>query len=326
MDQSFTLFTRREKIYKTGVLRKLYNIFVAPPAYLSQELVYPEELFCDIICKLWDTKLCKKYNTESITTEDAFGMYPWAVFSNSYVARENIYKFFKLTTNINGWLSGPQLKTLEWLESLVLHQLFAATHSQILQERSFEISSIFRYIRRPIKSYSQWNDINHFFKMQSIDVARGIYEKLSDKLGENEYFFQKEGQPQSKQISSLDLVVYCHLKQQIVNIPDSAFVKMLNADYKNLINFVKRIDGLLASDEGIANLRIDPVKLEKIPSQWDTIVRGFLQPTEYTSNMSNSQRYEDISEDTLRRQNMKRIFVVLMAASVMVYFKYAVKN
>ena len=59
MESTITLFTRKENLYKPGFLRKLYNKISKPENKYLQELVYPEELFVDIIAKLLNCKVDK---------------------------------------------------------------------------------------------------------------------------------------------------------------------------------------------------------------------------------------------------------------------------
>ena len=277
--------------------------------------------------------MINKYNTESLSVEDPFGTIPSMVINESYVARENIIKFFKATTNINNWLSVPQLKTLEWYEDLITERLYLVTQYQIMRDRKGEISSVFRYLHSPVRSMIKYLELKQFTElnkkylnlhgeMQAIDIARDIYEKLSDKLGDNTYFFQKQDDPRSEQVSSLDIVVYCYLKHQLVNIHDSKIVKMLKDDYGRLIDFVNFIDRSI-SIEDVYNLRISNLEYTKTSESCDVVVRNFIQSSEYNSNVVETDLYEDISQDGIRQRYVQRVYVVLMAVSFMAYLKYA---
>lgn len=76
MDKELTLFTRLEYCYKPGVLRQLYNYFQTPDPKYLQSIIFPEELFLEIICKLLGYKVNRKYDTESLSIEDIYGKFP----------------------------------------------------------------------------------------------------------------------------------------------------------------------------------------------------------------------------------------------------------
>ena len=221
MSSDYTIFTRSELLYKPGFLRKIYMKFSAHDPKYSEKIVYPEHLFTHTMCHLLGENLTETHDTESLTAEDPFGVKPCIVANNSYIARENIIKYFKLVTNINDWLTMPQIKTLDWLEDLVMQHLYPVTQMQLLDDRRPEVNSIFRYIHSPVRSFSKWielkryTDYSHKYmnlhgQMQYQDVAQHVYAKLSDKLGDKPTFFeyQEHELPDFTAISSLDIVVY----------------------------------------------------------------------------------------------------------------------
>lgn len=73
--------------------------------------------------------------------------------------------------------------------------------------------------------------------MQSVDVAREVFEKLSEKLGDEDLFYA--------QLSSLDITAYAYLKELLVNCEDEIATKMLKEKYPTLVKLVKRFDDLL---------------------------------------------------------------------------------
>lgn len=333
MDTEVVLFTRQEKCYKPGVIRKLYNLFSPPGEKYTQNLVFPEELFTDIVGELLGLHIEKRYDTESVSSEDPFGKFPCMVAHNNYVARENIIAYFKAITNINSWLTVPQLRSLEWLESLVITKLHLVTKTQQLRIRGGEITSMFRFIQSPIRSLLKYKNYKDFEEccerfcnlhgdMQAYDIAQEVYEKLTEKLGENEYFYEKEGEPATKQISSLDLVVYAYLKEQLVNIPESKIVDMLTQRYKNLVNFVERIDKLVNKVGKVHKLRIKELKITSSSQEKQAIVHNFMQPSEYTSTDRQHDQFEDISEDGIKKQWTRRLGTAVMATAFMLHLKY----
>lgn len=339
MNFEVNLFTRKELLNKPAILRRFYQYFVKPDPKDLECLLYPEELFVDIMSKLLNLQVIKKYDTESLTVEDTFGKYPCMVAQNNYVARENIVAYFKGISNINNWLSIPQLRTLEWYEQIIMTKLHLVTKILMINERETEISSVLRYIHSPIRSYFKYRELNDFMaccgkaigasqllksksNIQCYDTARDVYEKLSEKLGENTYFFEKDD-PNSKQISSLDLVVYVYLKEQLVNIPESEVVSMLVKEFKNLVKFVERMDEAYNSPDILAQLRISNLVINKEDIDRKSLVNGFMQPTTYYSMDSQHNQFEDVSPEGERRQYIRRGCTTLMAIAFMLHLKYA---
>lgn len=46
-------------------------------------------------------------------------------------------------------------------------------------------------------------------------------------------------------LTSLDIVAYAFLKEELINTPDSKEVEYLKTNFKNLVNFVEYMDQLL---------------------------------------------------------------------------------
>ena len=104
----------------------------------------------------------KKYDTESLSAEDAFGKYPWMVAHGNYVAREYIIPYYEKITNINSWLTVPQHRSLVWLEELVMTKLHLVTKFIQTKERKVEIASAFTYIHSPIRTYFKFKELAEF--------------------------------------------------------------------------------------------------------------------------------------------------------------------
>mmetsp|Transcript_1091 Transcript_1091/g.969 ORF Transcript_1091/g.969 Transcript_1091/m.969 type:complete len:145 (+) Transcript_1091:231-665(+) len=143
------------------------------------------------------------------------------VVNNAYISRENIIPYFKEVTNINSWLTVPQLRTLEWYEHLIVTKLHLVTRILFFSNQQKISFSIFNYVHSPVRTYYKDYHLKNFINCCSstigcsnsinsihcYDICTDIYSKLSEKLGENEYFFEKEPK-YTKQLSSLDLTVY----------------------------------------------------------------------------------------------------------------------
>lgn len=95
-------------------------------------------------------------------------------------------------------------------------------------------------------------------EVHRFDAAREIHEKLSKALSQKETFFGYPVREEFKEerdyvrsdlrVSSLDLVAYAYLKEELVNTPDSQEVKYLKSNFKNLIKFVDRMDAYFSSE------------------------------------------------------------------------------
>ena len=127
-----------------------------------KELVFPEEMFVDIMGKLLKFGVKKRYDTESLSAEDAFGKYPWMVAHDNYVAREYVIPYFEHITNINAWLTVPQHRSLVWLEELVMTKLHLVTKFLQIKERKVELASVFTYIHSPIRTYYKFKELAEF--------------------------------------------------------------------------------------------------------------------------------------------------------------------
>lgn len=162
MDLEITLFTRKELCNKPAALRKIYQKFSKAKGEEFPCLVFPEEVIVDTMADLLDLKVTKKYDTECLTIEDPFGQYPCMIAHQNYIARENIISYFKEVTNINNWLTVPQLRTLEWFEHLVTTKLHLVTKILQINEREVELGSILRYIHSPIRSFIKYRELTTF--------------------------------------------------------------------------------------------------------------------------------------------------------------------
>ena len=137
--------------------------------------------------------------------------------------------------------------------------------------------------------------LNLHGEIQAYDIAQEVYDRLSEKLGENEFFFQGED-PQSKQVSSLDLVVYVYLKEQLNNIAESKIVNLLEKSYKTLIEFVNRMDKIINDPNQIKSLRTTELLITNDTHQKQKVVYDFMQPNDFISTDSQHHEYEDTSE------------------------------
>ena len=114
---------------------------------------------------------------------------------------------------------------------------------------------------------------NLYSEIHRFDSAREIHEKLSqllqdkrvffdlpreefkhdEELKEDDEFFRNDkAQPireiiheTQPRLSSLDIIAYAYLKEELINTPDSKEIIYLKENYTNLVNFVKTIDQLM---------------------------------------------------------------------------------
>jgi len=108
------------------------------------------------------------------------------------------------------------------------------------------------YLRRYSSEYEGLSGEIHRF-----DAARDIHEKLSHLLGDKRVFFEQPQEelkepdaPQSEVVvTSLDLVAWAYLKEELVNTADAEEVKYLKAHFKNLVHFVEFMDAYITKKE-----------------------------------------------------------------------------
>ena len=114
---------------------------------------------------------------------------------------------------------------------------------------------------------------NLYSEIHRFDSAREIHEKLSqllqdkrvffdlpreefkhdEELKEDDEFFRNDNAQPIREIihetqprlSSLDIIAYAYLKEELINTPESKEVIYLKENYANLVNFVKTIDQLM---------------------------------------------------------------------------------
>ncbi|CAI2372887.1 unnamed protein product [Moneuplotes crassus] len=330
------LFTRKELVQKPGLIRKLLNWVSSNDKADEKQMVFAEELFVDSIGKFLNLDIHKKYDTEAYTVEDPFGTYPCMTIHNSFIAREYIIQYFKQVTNINDWLSVPQLRTCEWYEQIVMTKLNLVTRTLMFNQHEKFAFSLMKYIYSPIRSYMKYSQLKRFMNccsttigcsatmsdknnMQCYDIARDIYEKLNTKLENNDYFFQKDDEL-TKQVSSLDLVVYCYLKEQLVNIPKSEIVGMLKNKFPNLVKFVKRMEKGLKTPEKASHLRTQGLGYKKNFKECQATVKDFFQPSEYTSKDSQLTMFEDKSQAS--KVNTRKLCVLFMSCAFMLHLRF----
>lgn len=102
---------------------------------------------------------------------------------------------------------------------------------------------------------SEYLDISG--EIHRFDAAREIHEKLSHLLGDDKRVFFDQRIPEeikedhnelqqidtiSVDISSLDIVAWCYLKEELVNTSESKEVAYLKEKFSNLIKFVTFMD------------------------------------------------------------------------------------
>lgn len=96
-------------------------------------------------------------------------------------------------------------------------------------------------------------------EIHRFDAAREIHEKLSELLGEGKRTFfdgqeeeLKEGHMAQEQprppvrLTSLDIVAWAYLKEELTNTKETQIVKHLRDRYPNLLRFVQFIDEYVA--------------------------------------------------------------------------------
>lgn len=96
-------------------------------------------------------------------------------------------------------------------------------------------------------------------EIHRFDAAREIHEKLSELLGEGKRTFfdsqeeeLKEGHPEEKRpvrLTSLDIVAWAFLKEELTNAKETHIVKHLKDRYPNLIRFTQFMDDYVARAE-----------------------------------------------------------------------------
>ena len=143
-------------------------------------------------------------------------------------------------------------------------------HEKELEEKH---TSVLYNIFNPLKAFWSRRELDEYRRCASIiqdlsgeiqrfDAARDVHEKLSILLDDKRTFFDsrpeelKEGEHvvegsqlvelDPPKITSLDLIVWAYLKEELINTPGSKEVAYLKDKFKNLINFVKFMDGYLS--------------------------------------------------------------------------------
>lgn len=118
------------------------------------------------------------------------------IIHNTYIARENMIEYFKVVTNINNWLTVPQLRTLNWFEQIVTTKLHLVTKVFQVTDTESQISSLFRYVHSPIRTYFKFRQLKQFMAccsrtigcshtlktknhIQCYDIAKDVYTRLS---------------------------------------------------------------------------------------------------------------------------------------------------
>ena len=82
------------------------------------------------------------------------------------------------------------------------------------------------------------------------DETRLIYDRLARQLGSKPCFFHGDVDDDTT-LAALDILIYAHLKYQLVNASDSKEVLLLRQtpQYEKLLAFVARIDARLQKED-----------------------------------------------------------------------------
>jgi len=76
-------------------------------------------------------KITERYTTESDARDDIYGDYPFLLYKHYFITRNNIPKFCKMITSINGperlTISAEDKNKIEHLEMLIIHRLHTIT-------------------------------------------------------------------------------------------------------------------------------------------------------------------------------------------------------
>jgi len=83
-------------------------------------------------------------------------------------------------------------------------------------------------------------------------------------------------------LTSLDIVAWAYLKEELVNTPDSAEVAYLKQHFPNLIAFVAYLDTLLAGVQ-LRELVLPHPLLWNVANDNARIINSFLQKTRFES-------------------------------------------
>ena len=97
--------------------------------------------------------------------------------------------------------------------------------------------------------------------MHCFDAAREIHEKLSELLGDEKRTFFDQPEEEVKEapqidprgppaLTSLDIVAWAFLKEELVNTKESTVVKHLKERYPNLVRFTNFMDAYLKDYSG----------------------------------------------------------------------------
>lgn len=79
--------------------------------------------------------------------------------------------------------------------------------------------------------------LNLHSEMQAVDIAKEVFEKLDDKLGETGLFYDR--------MCSLNITAYAYLKEMLVNCEEELIVKILKEKFPRLIKLVEKFDEFL---------------------------------------------------------------------------------
>jgi hypothetical protein len=151
---------------------------------------------------------------------------------------------------------------------------------------SEEHSSVLYTVLNPYSSLTSRLSLHYFSRYAStiaglsgeihrFDAARTVHERLSELLGEHKRTFfdnkppieeaKEEGERievQPPMLTSLDIVAYAYLKEELVNQRESPVVVHLVKTYGNLVKFVEYMDSYLTRVPQV-------IQLEQGALQWN---------------------------------------------------------
>eukprot|EP00347_Sterkiella_histriomuscorum_P004732 403359320 len=211
--------------------------------------------------------MTERYTTSTSDTDEVIGEYPFILYKDMFIARNNINQFFKMVSHINSQanLSQEERNTVEYFETLIKNKLSIVTRynyeQQAYDQTKNQYASYLRqflegplsflnhhYLKRYLNEYH--NNLDN--QLHRFETAREVHLKLSRQLGARINFFSDrpllelndifEEKITFDRISSLDLLVYAYLKEELNNTPNSKETQYLIANFRNLIKFVERID------------------------------------------------------------------------------------
>ncbi|CDW78641.1 UNKNOWN [Stylonychia lemnae] len=230
-----------------------------------------------------------------------------------------------------------------------IHNLHSKVHridqaKQIHEKLSFLLADKRTFFDQPQEEFKQGsylNDDENPLFSQDFNGNNKLFEDRKEEEDEQDQDHQRQ-----IQITSLDIVAYAYLKEELTNIPDSPQVIQMKESYQNLVEFVHKLDIFFASIKQ-GRVSVEKHNILRWNTDYETekrLVNSFLQKSAFVNKAQNKQKKlsakkgfgqeekereeKNQSQEQLQKkqeeiEKVRNVYISVIAGTIFYYLNFA---